>query len=195
MRTFFPDPAKMPGVIARGFHSPEPHLDRDAGSAQFCVALPGHQRIGILDRRHHARDAGGYHRIGAGRRLADMRARLQRHIERGAARGVSRPRQRLRFGVRTSACLRPATADNDAIFDHDRPDGRIGPGAPLPAPSERQRQLHKTLVGGLKIPDFLRVLVFQDAEDHLRNVASRASSSPESSPSTASKSLASRKLR
>ena len=77
----------------------------------------------------------------------------------------------------------------------DRPDGRIRPGAPLPAPSERQRQLHKALVGGLKIPDFLRVLVFQDAEDHLRNVASRASSSPESSPSTASKSLASRKLR
>ena len=41
----------------------------------------------------------------------------------------------------------------------------------------------------------LRELVFQNAEDHLRNVATRASSSPESSPSTVSKSLASRKLR
>ena len=41
----------------------------------------------------------------------------------------------------------------------------------------------------------LRELVFQNPEDHFRNKAGRASSSPESSPSTASKSLSSRKLR
>ena len=172
-----------------------PDLDRDAGGAQFGVALPGHLRIGILDRRHDARNAGGNHRIGAGRRLAEMRARLQRHVERGAARGFARALKRLRLGMRTAAGLGPAAADDDAISDHDRADGRIGPGAALPAPSERQRQLHEALVGGFRIFGFLRVLVFQDAEDHLRIVASRASSSPESSPSTASKSLASRKLR
>ena len=159
------------------------------------VALPGHLRIGILDRRHHARDAGGDDGVGARRRLADMRARLQRHIERGAARGLAGARQRLRLGVGPAAGLRPAAADNDAVLDHDRADGGIGPGAALPAPAERQRELHEALVGGLRFLRFLRVLVFQNAEDHLRNRAIRASSSPESSPSTASKSFASRKLR
>ena len=63
------------------------------------------------------------------------------------------------------------------------------------APAKRQRKLHEALVRRFGFFGFLRVLVFQNAEDHLRNVATRASSSAESSPSTASKSLASRKLR
>ncbi len=195
MRTLVADAPEMPGMIARGFHSPRPDIDRDAGGAQFGMALPGHFRIGILDRRHHPRNPGRDHRIGAGRRFAEMRARLQRDIERGAARGVTGARQCLGLGMGAAAGLGPAAADNDAVLDHDRADRRIGPGAALPAPAERQRQRHEALVGGLRILRFLRVLVFQDAEDHLRNVASRASSSPESSPSTVSKSLASRKLR
>src|SRR5258707_7903922 len=123
-----------------------------------------------------------------------MRARLQRHIERGAARGFAGLLQRLGLGMGTAAGLGPAAADDDAIFHHDRADGGIGPGAPLPAPPERQRELHEALVGGFRHFGLLRELVFQNAEDHLRNRACRASSSPQSSPSTASKSLASRKL-
>src|SRR3954469_14691176 len=159
------------------------------------MALPGHFRVGILDRRHHARDTRSDDGVGAGRRLADMRARLQRHIQRRAAGGLAGARKRLRLGVGPAACLGPSTADNNAIADHDRADRWIGPGAALPASAERQCQLHEALIGGFRFPGFFRELVFQNAEDHLRNRAIRASSSPESSPSTASKSLASRKLR
>src|SRR5438552_2663668 len=124
-----------------------------------------------------------------------MRTGLQRHIERGAARGVTGALQRLRFGMRAAAGLRPSAADNDAVFHHHRTDGGVRPGASLPAPPERQRELHEARVGSLGLPGFLRELVFQNAEDHLRNAVTRASSSPDNSPSTASKSLASRKLR
>src|SRR5690348_483639 len=118
-----------------------------------------------------------------------MRTRLQRHIERGAPRGFPGTSQRLRLGMWPPAGLRPATADDDAIFHDDRADGRVRPGAPQPATAERERELHEALVRRLGFLGFLRVLVFQDAEDHLRNVATRAASSAESSPSTASKSL------
>src|SRR6185436_7146099 len=97
--------------------------------------------------------------------------------------------------MRPSARLRPAAANDHTILDDDRADGRVRPGAPQPAPAERQRELHEALIRRFGFLGSLGVLVFQNAEDHLRNVATRASSSAESSPSTASKSLASRKLR
>ncbi len=189
------DAAEMPGVIVGGFRGAQANIDRDPGRAKFGMPLPGHFRIGVFDRRHHARNAGGDHRIDARRRFAEMRTGLQRHIERGAPRRLTGPSQRLGLGMRPSAGLRPATADDDAVLDDDRADGRVRPGAPQPAPAERQRKLHEALVRRFGFFGFLRVLVFQNAEDHLRNVATRASSSAESSPSTASKSLASRKLR
>src|SRR6266545_3976108 len=124
-----------------------------------------------------------------------MRTGLERHIERGAPRGLTRPPECLRLSMRPAAGLGPAAADDDAVFHHDCTDGRVRPGTAQPAPAERQRKLHEALIRGFGLFGFLRVLVFQNAEDHLRNVATRASSSAESSPSTASKSLASRKLR
>src|SRR6266849_1259933 len=195
MGTLVADAPEVPGVIARSLRRAEPDIDGDAGGPKFCMALAGDFRIGILDRRHHARDTGGDNGVRAGRRFADMRAWLQRHIEGGAARGLASTLERLRLGVGTAARLGPAATHNDAVLHNDSADGGIGPGAALPAPTERQRQLHEALVGSFRFPGFLRELVFQNAEDHLRNRASRASSSPESSPSTASKSLASRKLR
>src|SRR3984893_5758337 len=124
-----------------------------------------------------------------------MRARLKNRSERGHARGLTGSLQSLRLGAGTAARLRPAAANNDTVLDHDRADGGIGPGAALPAPPERQRKLHEARIGGFLLLRLFRELVFQDAEDHLRNSVTRASSSPESSPSTASKSFASRKLR
>src|SRR5258706_915445 len=159
------------------------------------MALPGDFRIGILDRRHRARDTGGDDGVGTGRRPADMRAWLKRYIKRGAARSLAGALECLGLRVWTAARLRPAAADHDAVLDHDRADGRVRAGSAPPPPPERQRQLHKAPISGLRFPGFLRELVFQNPEDHLRNRAIRASSSPESSPSTASKSLASRKLR
>ena len=134
MGTLVADAPEVSGMVARGLHCAEPDIDRDAGGAEFGVALPGYLRIGILDRRHNARNASGNESIGTRRRLADMRARLQRHIERGAARGFAGLLQRLGLGVGTATRLRPAAADDDTIFHHDRTDGGIGPGAALPAP-------------------------------------------------------------
>ena len=182
-------------VIVGSFRGTQADIDRNPGGAKFGMPLPGHFRVGVFDRRHHARDAGCNHCIDARRRFAEMRTGLQRHIERRAPRGFTGPLQRLGLGMRPSAGLRPATADDHAILDDDRTDGRVRPGAPQPAPAECERKLHEALIRRFGFLDFLPVLVFQDAEDHLRNVATRAASSAESSPSTASKSLASRKLR
>src|SRR3954451_2667185 len=159
------------------------------------MALPRYFRIGILDRCHHPLDAGRDHGVGARRRLAEMRARLERDIERGATRRFARPQQGFGLGMRAATRFRPAAADDHAVLYDDRTHSRIGPGAPLPASAERERKLHEATVGVLGFAKLLRELVFQNPEDHLRIAASRASSSPESSPSTSAKSLASRKLR
>ena len=191
----------MAGVVARGFLGADADLDRDPSGAQPSVTLTGDQRIGVFDRRHHPRNAGGDHRIGARRCAAVMRAGLQRDVQRRAAGGLTGTAQRFDLGMRTAAILGPAPADDHAILDQHRADRGVGRGAPLAAPAERQRQLHEAAIGGIAGfgllfgSELLADLLLQDAEDHLRTSAALASSSWESSPSTASKSLASRKLR
>ena len=105
MRTLVADAPEMPGVIARSLRRTETDIDRNPRGAQPGVPLPGHFRVGILDRRYHAFDAGGDHGIRARRRLADMRTRFQRHVERGTAGGLARTRKRDGLGVRTAAGL------------------------------------------------------------------------------------------
>src|SRR6202051_2441342 len=95
----------------------------------------------------------------------------------------------------TAARLRPAAPEDDTVLDHDGADGGIGPGASQPPLSGRQRKLHGAPVYFLGRHRFLPEPLFQGAGDHWPTAATRASPSPESSPSTASKSLASRKLR
>src|SRR5262249_50506203 len=64
--------------------------------------------------------------------------------------------QRLHLGMGPPARLGPPAADDDAVLDHHRAHGRIGPGAPEPTPAERKRERHETLVIG--IPGRLRAL-------------------------------------
>src|ERR1700733_14214141 len=97
--TLVADAPEMPGMVMRRLRRAEPDVDRNAGGAQFGMALPGHFRVGILDRRDHAGDPGGNDGVRTGRRLADMRAWLQRRIERGASRSLAGALERLRFGV------------------------------------------------------------------------------------------------
>src|SRR5260370_1183934 len=54
--------------------------------AQLRDALAGDAGVGILDRQDDAANVGGDQRIGAGRRLAPMAARLEADIGGGAAR-------------------------------------------------------------------------------------------------------------
>ena len=130
-----------PAWARRASSAPRPDLDRDALGAQALVALAGDFRIGILQRRNDARDAGLDDGVGARRRLALMRARLERDVERCALRILS---WRWR-SASTSACGRPPgcvqpRADDHVVLDDDRTDRRIGPGIAEPAPAEREGQ-------------------------------------------------------
>ena len=183
------------------FVGTQPDIDRDAFAAQLLVALAGHFRVGILQRRHHARNAGLDDGVGARRRLAKMRTRLQRHIHRRTLRHLLDAAQRLDLGMRAAAGLRPAARQNDAVLHDHAADRRIGPGVAEPAPAEREGELHEArVVGARRCGDGLGARRGRDRYDgvvHLRALLAGfgASSSPDNSSSAARKSLASRKLR
>jgi hypothetical protein len=135
----FAHPPDVAGVVAPRLGGADADVDSNARGAQPRMARAGDLRVGVFERGDHAGDAGGNDGIGAGRRLAEMRARLERHVKRGAARRLAGAAERLDLGMRPAADLRPAAADNDSAFDDDRADGRIWPGAPKPAPAQGER--------------------------------------------------------
>ena len=116
----------------------------------------------------------------------------KRHVEGGAAGRGAGARQRLRLRMGAAAGLRPAAPDDHRTIalraHHHGADRGVGPGAPEPAAAEPQGERHE-----------MKVVVRSDAGhrgSHLRAAAGGfPSSSPDNSPSTASKSLASRKFR
>ena len=185
-------------MIAARLVGADAGLDRYPGGTQPRVALPGHFRIGIFQRRDDARDAGGNDGIGAGRRFAVMRARLKRDVKRRAARRVAGAAQSFDLGVRAAAGLRPAAPDDHAVVDDDRANRGIRPGAAETAAAQCQRQRHEPPVVGsvralarrpVRRPRHLDTRL----RIHLRAIS--AASSADSSASAVSKSLASRKLR
>ena len=80
-------------------------LDRDAGRAQPGDAGAVHARVRVAGGDHHAGDAGGDQRIGAGRRAAPVAARLQRDID-----GAPRAAVPAMSSAAGSACGRPPGA-------------------------------------------------------------------------------------
>ena len=127
--------------------------------------------------------------VGARRRLAVMRAGLERHIKRRAARRRARPPQALRSphaDARRAGSSRGRRSTPS--LHHHRADRRIGPGAPEPAPAERQRQRHEAFVVGSLAGSRTPRSLARDAPAACRP-------RPDSSASAVSKSLASRKLR
>ncbi len=183
MRTLVADAPEMPGMIVRGFLRAEPDIDCYAAGVKPGVALPGYFRIGILDRRHHARDPGGpMIASAAGRRLADMRARLQRHIERGAAGGLAGLQERHRLGMRAAAGLGPAAPTMTPSLTTTAPTAGLGQLRPCPRrPSANASCMKRWSAAKASV-----ICVTERAARRHRRM---------SSPSTASKSLASRKLR
>jgi hypothetical protein len=118
-------------------------LDHDASLGQAPVAGTRDFRIGINQRGHYARNPSADDRVGTGRRLAVMRARLERDIERRPARSGTGTAQRLGLGMGPPAGLSPAAADDHSVFHDDRPDGGVGPGAAEAAAAERERERHE----------------------------------------------------
>ena len=86
MRPAVAHPANMPGMIAPRCCGLDTDIDSNARGAQASVPAARDFRIGVLHGRNHAGNSGSDHGVGAGRRLAMVRAWFERHVERGAAR-------------------------------------------------------------------------------------------------------------
>ncbi len=99
-------------------------LDVDPGRAQL---LDPSRRDGIRIERadHDARDTGGDHGVRARRRPPVVRARLERHVERRAARAIARLCECPRLGVLDGRELVPALADDLIAVDDDGADERM----------------------------------------------------------------------
>ena len=93
--------------------------------------------------RDHARDAGLEQRVDARRRRAVVRARLEGHVHRGAARLLARGFERDDLRVRPALALVPALADDLVSGDHDGADDRVRMGRPAPALGELERSLQE----------------------------------------------------
>ena len=121
-------------------------LDGDAGGLEPRRAAPGDERVRVAQRDDDARHAGSDERIGARRRAAVVRARLERDVDRRAAnvdaarRGIA---QRHRLGVRAARFLRVAAAGEPAVgADDDAADARIGIGQAHRVRGQRERFAH-----------------------------------------------------
>ncbi len=146
------DPPDVTGVRPPRLLGADADLDDDAGLSQAPVAGASDLRIGINKRGDHARDAGSDDGVDTRPCPAVMRAWLERDVQRRPARCRTGAAQRLGLRVRPPTRLRPAAANDHAIFDDDRADGGIGPGASQPVPAERERQRHeagvfRTMIG------------------------------------------------
>ncbi len=98
-------------------------LDVDALRAQPRLAT-GRLRVRIVRPEDDALDARSEYRLGAGRRRAVMRARLERHVHRGVARTVSCRCERDDLGV-PAGRLGDAFADDLALADDHRANRRL----------------------------------------------------------------------
>ena len=109
------------------------HRDLQASPAQLADALARGSRIGISHADYHFADARRQHRIDTGRCTTLVGTWLQRHVERGAVRGPSGPRQRHGLCMRTTGARvvplgdAPASPGNHAA--HQRIRGRPAAGA------------------------------------------------------------------
>ncbi len=122
----------------------QPTLNGYSRVAQTRQPTAGNTRIRILDGTYDAFQAGGDDGVGTGRRDAEVRARLQRHVHGSAAGARAGARDGLGLGVRAPARRGPAARNDLAgalVCDH-RPNRRIGCRAPETARRNGQRDLH-----------------------------------------------------
>ena len=89
-----------------------------------------------------ARDARGDDRVDARRCLAVVRARLERHVHRRAARAITRRAQRVDLGVRLAVSLVKSLADDRVAGNDDGADHWVRRRLSPPALGERERSPH-----------------------------------------------------
>ncbi|CRM03158.1 hypothetical protein [Pseudomonas sp. 31 E 6] len=98
----------------------------DPGLGQTLHAAPRHFRVRVLHAGHHARDAGTHQRIGAGRRVAVVAARFERHVHRGATGLVTGGAQGVGFGMRFAGAFVPTFTDHLPIAHDHAAHSRVG---------------------------------------------------------------------
>ncbi len=146
--TVFGDPRPERLVLASGAGGDLAvgKLDLDARLAQPGEAAAVRLRVRIAGRRHDAGDSGRDDGVGARRRAALVRARLERDVERRAAGLLARRLERDHLGVRPAGPLVPALADNLAVGDDDRADDRVRMRRSAPTLGELERMLEVVAV-------------------------------------------------
>ena len=117
--------------------SSTPRATVDARARELADARAARARIGIDQPDHHALRARGDHGVDTGRCAAPVRARLERDVERRAARGGAGARERDRLGVRLEPARR-AARDHAAGLHEQRPHRRIRRGAQARARGRRR---------------------------------------------------------
>ena len=111
------------GVELPGLLGQQAQLDLDAGRFQLGRSAACDLRERIRHGRHHAADACGQDGAGAGRGLAEMATRLQRHVHGRPRRTAARHAQGLDLGMIAAETPMPAFADDlgptgDHAADH-----------------------------------------------------------------------------
>src|SRR4029077_3761585 len=133
-------------ILALGFPAAGADDALDTRGAELGEAAARDERIGIADRCDHAHDTSLNDRGGAGRCPSLMRARLERHIERGAARAGAGCPQGLDLGVGPAGAGVESFADDvTAGRDDHRADQRVRRGQPAAALGQLERPPHEAL--------------------------------------------------
>ena len=144
MRAPATDARQKTGIYIMRYIAHQPFMHFNSGLTQFFRAAPCNPRVGVVKRKENRFQTRRHQRIGARGGLAGMRARLQRDISRAAARCIASFAKGFGFGVRASAALRPARADNRTIgTDNNAADRRVGARHALPAQSQTQSLFHE----------------------------------------------------
>jgi len=121
-------------------------LHGNASAEQSAQAFAGNPGIRIVARCNDSCDARRDQRVGARRRAAEVRARLQRHVDRRSARARAGVAQRKNFGMRFARALVPAFADDGFSVGNDAADARIRLCAVQAAFGQAQRARHVDVV-------------------------------------------------
>ena len=92
-----------------------------------------------------------HNKIGAWRRFAEMRARLERHIKCTSPGACFRRADRIDLRVRRTETLMKTLSDHFIFFDKNRSDERVWMHTSDPPPSHLNGLVHKIIIFGLGV--------------------------------------------
>ncbi len=134
------------GVQLPRFLLQQPPFHLDAGLLQFRDAASSHLGKRVLVRHHDPAHGGPDQGSGAGRRLAVMAARFERHVQRRAGGGGARGGEGFDFGVRTAEPRVPAFANDPLALGDHTADQRIRLDGALAAEGQFQGAGHTAAI-------------------------------------------------